>query len=130
MKIVWLFLAAFAINTVPVASYAQSDQAAISEDVQKLLANMTPEQREAVLKQAAKNQRKLENMTPEQRQALENKTVNTAKTMDLDRVDARKLNAAKARSVRGAEKDMDKYKKKYEAGKIKNAIVYPKTDRY
>lgn len=126
MKFTMFFLSLCMAVSFPVVLSAQSaDQAEISADVAKLLASMTPEQREAVLKQAAKNQKKLESLSPEERQKLEDKTVNTAKTMDLDNVDPNKINVSRTRSVRGTEKDMDKYNRKYEAGKINNAVVKP-----
>jgi tRNA U34 5-carboxymethylaminomethyl modifying GTPase MnmE/TrmE len=91
--------------------------------VARLLESMTPQQRDAILKQAQANMGDLEKMSPQERQKLVAQMKQIAATIDFDKVDPAKLDPSKATGVAGNQKNFNTYQKKYEKGQIKNSVV-------
>ena len=95
------------------------------EDVAKLLESMTPEQRAEVMRQATLRAQELEKMSPEEREALKRDLRVTADTLDLQKIDPKKLDPAKSKPTHEIQKDLNTYQNKYKQGKINNAVVKP-----
>lgn len=93
------------------------------EGVSQLLQSMTPQQREAILKQAQASMGDLQKMTPQQQQQLLTQMQNIAKTIDFNKVDPAKIDPSKATGVAGAKKNFRTYEQKYQKGTLNNAIV-------
>jgi hypothetical protein len=95
------------------------------EDVAKLLESMTPEQRAEVMRQATLRAQELEKMSPKEREALKRDLRVTADTLDLQKIDPKKLDPAKSKPTHEIQKDLNTYQNKYKQGKINNAVAKP-----
>jgi len=95
------------------------------EDVAKLLESMTPEQRAEVMRQATLRAQELEKMSPEEREALKRDLRVTANTLNLQKIDPKKLDPAKSKPTHEIQKDLNTYQNKYKQGKINNAVAKP-----
>jgi len=79
------------------------------QDVSKLLASMTPEQRAAFMKKAEAQQKQLENLTPEQRQRLEAQLKQAHNTMHVEKLDPNKIDPNAVKSVPEQQRDLAEY---------------------
>jgi tRNA U34 5-carboxymethylaminomethyl modifying GTPase MnmE/TrmE len=91
--------------------------------VARLLESMTPQQRDAILKQAQASMGDLEKMSPQERQKLVEQMKQIAATIDFDKVDPAKIDPSKATGVSGDQKNFNTYQKKHKKGLIKNGVV-------
>jgi hypothetical protein len=97
-------------------------------DVAELLKSMTPEQQEAILKQAAVKQEDLDKLSQEDADKLREQLRATADTIHIDKIDPAKLDVSKTKSTEQIKKDLETYQQKYEKGQIKNSAVKPATN--
>ncbi len=94
-------------------------------DVAKLLKEMTPEQREAVMKQAKLQEKELEKLTPAEQESLRKQLRATANTINMQGVDPAKLDVAKTKSADDIRKDLGTYEEKRAHGELKNDVMKP-----
>jgi hypothetical protein len=128
MKILKLTAITFLLFTAPALAddikYDSMKQGGF-EDVAKLLESMTPEQRAEVMRQATLRAQELEKMSPKEREALKRDLRVTADTLDLQKIDPKKLDPAKSKPTHEIQKDLNTYQNKYKQGKINNAVAKP-----
>lgn len=81
------------------------------EGVGKIIDQMTPEQKAAVMKQALEIQKELEKMSPEERKKLEDEMRATASTIDPSTIDVKKIDPSKSKNLHDIQKDVREYNK-------------------
>jgi len=96
-------------------------------DVAQLLQEMTPQQRQAVLEQAAIKEQDLEKMTPAELESLRLQLRNIGDTIYMDKIDPAKLDVAKSKPTPAIQKDLGNYQTKYKQNQIRNSAVKPNT---
>lgn len=112
-----------ALLCLPLTAYAEGLSNDGMQQAYKLYENMTPAQKAAVEKAALQYQKKLASMTPEQRDQVTGQASEISETISFEKIDTNKLNTKKIVSYDKTQKNFNEYQKKYEAGKIKNAVI-------
>jgi|GEM_PF-5408502 len=68
-------------------------------DVGRLLQSMTPQQRSAILEQAAVKEKDLQKLTPQQLEQLRKQLREIANTMEISKIDPQKLDVSQTKSA-------------------------------
>jgi hypothetical protein len=123
LLLVGIFLSTFAAHAQEINYNAIS--AAGFGDVARLLREMTPEQREAVLQQAAIKQQELQRMSPAEVEKLREQLRASGNTIEMEKIDPSKLDPNKSKSAAEIQNDLQTYQDKYQRGQIRNEVVKP-----
>jgi hypothetical protein len=81
------------------------------DGVGQIIDQMTPEQKLGVMKQALEMQKELEKLPPAEREKILNDLKATAATVDASKVDVKKLDPSKTKSLNEIQKDVQEYNK-------------------
>jgi len=94
-------------------------------DVARLYKSMTPEQQQAVLKEAGVKMEELQEMSPEQQQQVFDQLKAVHKTLSVNKVNPEAIDTSKTQSLDNTLQSLDSYQEKYSQGKIHNDVVNP-----
>ncbi len=105
---VMLASSAIAAETVSGKNVMSIEKEGFTE-VGEILREMTPEQKKAVMEQAYKMMQELKNKTPEEIEAIKAQMHHMEGSLDMQKIDVKKIDPAKSKGLHGIEKDINKY---------------------